>query len=476
MIRLALWQELGGFDEAFVPAYYEDTDLCFSVRAKGYKVLYQPASSVVHYEGMSNGTDLETGQKQYQVINQQRFHDKWSTTLSVDHFANGEHVMTARGRTREQRAILVIDHYVPHYDRDAGSRSTWMYLKHMVAMGYRVAFIGANFFPHQPYTEQLQQLGVEVVVGEAVARKLDIWLAENLPAFDHIFLHRPHVAEQFLAILKKQPNHPPISFVGHDLHFLRTHREFLLKGNPELEREASAWRERERAIIEATDNTLYFSKTEVAEVQQLVPNACVKAIPLFILEDLKLEAVVTKTASIIFVAGFNHPPNVDAAQWLVEEIMPLVQSAVPSAHLNIVGSSPSTEVLALARNNISVHGYVSDCRLLELYAEAKCAVVPLRFGAGVKGKVLEAIQMGVPMVTTDIGAEGIPDASDVMAIANEPQAFAKAVIHQLLGVEEKSPAREDWIRTHFSPAAALAALEEIVGSAKKHGDTARETA
>ena len=475
MIRRSLWQQLGGFDEAFVPAYYEDTDLCFAVRAAGYKVVYQPASTVVHYEGMTNGTDLGGGQKQYQVVNQKRFFEKWQEELKCFHFPNAEQVARARDRSREKRGVLVIDHYVPHYDKDAGSRSTWMYLKHMVAMGYRVAFMGANFFPHQPYTEQLQQLGVEVVVGEAAARELDAWLSENLPYFDHIFLHRPHVAEQFLSTLKKQHHCPPISFVGHDLHYLRTHREFQLKGNSELEHESQEWRERELAIIKATDTTLYFSKIEVDEVQQLAPEARVKAIPLFILEDLKLARVATETPSFMFVAGFNHPPNVDAAQWLVKEILPFVQSAVPNVQLDIVGSNPSGEVLALTSDAVSVHGYVSENRLHELYARTHCAVVPLRFGAGVKGKVLEAIQMGVPMVTTDIGAEGIPDADDVMAIANDPQNFAKAVIHQLLGVEENSPAREDWIRTHFSPAAALAALEEIVGPAKKNGDAQHET-
>ena len=476
MIRKSLWQAVDGFDEAFVPAYYEDTDLCFTARQAGFKVLYQPASTVVHYEGMSNGTDLETGQKKYQVINQQRFYDKWLPVLTAENFANGEHVPCARGRTKGQRAVLIIDHYVPHYDKDAGSKSTWMYLKQMVAMGYRVAFMGANFFPHQPYTQQLQQLGVEVVVGEAVAQRLDAWLAENLPYFDHVFMHRPHVAEQFLPTLKKHACCPSISYVGHDLHFLRTQREFALKGDPALEREATVWRERERAVIEATDNALYFSDTEVAEVAQLVPSAHVKSIPLFILEDLKLEPAITDVTSLIFVAGFNHPPNIDAAQWLVREILPLVLAARPDVHLNIVGSNPSREVLALANDKIEVHGYVTESRLQELYAQAQCAVVPLRFGAGVKGKVLEAIQMGVPMVTTQIGAEGIPSADHVMAIADEPEMFAQAVIQQLNQTAENSSTRERWIAAHFSPAAASAALESIMGSAAKALDTTRDSA
>ena len=270
MIRRSLWQKLGGFDEAFVPAYYEDTDLCFSARAAGFKVVYQPASTVVHYEGMTNGTDLGGGQKQYQVVNQQRFLEKWQNELARFHYPNAEQVSRARDRSRDKRSVLIIDHYVPHYDKDAGSRSTWMYIELMLDMGWRVQFIGANFFPHQPYTEKLQQMGVEVLVGEHMARSLDRWLADNLTDIDQIFLHRPHIAEQFLPHLKKVKACPPITFIGHDLHFLRTQREFEITGEEKLQQEADNWRRRELAVIEAVDHTFYFSDVEVAEITDLV--------------------------------------------------------------------------------------------------------------------------------------------------------------------------------------------------------------
>ena len=271
MVRRSVWQELGGFDETFAPAYYEDTDLCFSARQAGYKVLYQPASSVVHYEGVTNGTDLAGGQKQYQVVNQQRFLDKWRETLDSAHFPNGEKVNRARDRSRDRTSVLIIDHYVPHYDKDAGSRSTWMYIELMVEMGWRVQFMGANFFPHQPYTEKLQQLGVEVLVGEPMARNLDKWLGENLSFVDHIFLHRPHIAEQFLPTLKKQPHCPAISFVGHDLHFLRTRREYEVTGDEALLKESERWLEREKKVISSVDHALYFSDVEVAEIKPCCP-------------------------------------------------------------------------------------------------------------------------------------------------------------------------------------------------------------
>ncbi|HBM84623.1 MAG TPA: hypothetical protein DD459_13220 [Halieaceae bacterium] len=132
MIRATLWHQLGGFDERFSPAYYEDTDLCFAVREAGFKVVYEPRSSVFHFEGVSNGTDIAKGVKRYQAENRRKFRDKWASVLDRENFANGERVFLARDRSGEKNCILVIDHYVPHYDKDAGSRSSLMYIRMMV--------------------------------------------------------------------------------------------------------------------------------------------------------------------------------------------------------------------------------------------------------------------------------------------------------------------------------------------------------
>ena len=161
MFPRALFMELGKFDERFVPAYYEDTDLAFKVRAAGRKVYYQPGSVVIHYEGVSNGVDESSGIKQYQVANRDKFEDKWRPVLQEEHFVNGEEILRARERSRGSTTVLVVDHYVPHFDRDAGSRSTFLYLKLLVQAGCNVKFLGDNFFRHEPYTTVLQQMGIE---------------------------------------------------------------------------------------------------------------------------------------------------------------------------------------------------------------------------------------------------------------------------------------------------------------------------
>jgi GT2 family glycosyltransferase len=430
MIRTSLWQDLGGFDLRYVPAYYEDTDICFAARAAGFSVLYQPASRVYHFEGISNGTDLGSGIKQYQLENQQKFLDKWQSVLSQDHFPNAESVFQARDRSRRRRTILVIDHYVPSFDKDAGSRSTWLYLKLFVEMGYNVKFVGANFFPHQPYTEALQQQGIEVLVGEHIARHFDSWLNEHVEDIHAIYIHRPHVAEQFLKTLNGLSPRPPLIFFGHDLHYLRKEREQAISGDQTLEKEVKDWRRREFQLFSHMDHVYYPSQVEVDEIHKQLPDLSLQAIPLYVVDSEPPPAFSpVGKQGILFVGGFNHPPNADGIGWFVDEVLPRVRQENPALELHIVGSNVPAEVQALSSAGVVVHGYLSDEELETLYGQIQLVVVPLRFGAGVKGKVVEALQHGVPIVTTSIGAEGLPEAASVLHIADDSEQFAQRVLN-----------------------------------------------
>lgn len=438
LIRQALWEELGGFDQRYIPAYYEDTDLCFSVRAAGYKVLYQPASKIYHFEGISNGTDLSSGVKKYQVENRGKFLAKWATTLQLENFPNAQRVFLARDKSRDRRTVLVIDHYVPSYDKDAGSRSTWQYLHLMVEMGYNVKFIGANFFPHQPYTRELQSLGVEVLVGEKMARNFSTWLNENAVYIDAVYLHRPHIAEQFSRVLKEMNPKPKLIYFGHDLHFLRVKREYELTGDHKFRVLADDWKRRELAVFKDFDKIYYASQVEVDLLGEIAPNVDVSAIPLYVLEASEAKPYCWQDRDdILFVGGFNHSPNVDAICWFVQDILPLVVAVCPDIKLNVVGSNAPDAVKALASQHVVIHGYLSDEELAAQYERARMVVVPLRYGAGVKGKILEALQHGAPLVTTDVGAEGLPEPSVVFNIKETAGDFAQELIAIERGCSER---------------------------------------
>jgi glycosyltransferase involved in cell wall biosynthesis len=477
LIRKSLWQELGGFDQRYVPAYYEDTDLCFSARSAGFKVVYQPTARVYHFEGISHGTDLGAGVKKHQAINQEKFLEKWRATLQSEHFPNGQQLFFARDRSRARRTVLVIDHYVPSFDKDAGSRSTWQYLQLMVEMGYNVKFIGANFFPHQPYTRALQAIGIEVLTGEKMARGYRAWLRDNAARIDAVYVHRPHVAEQFSGALKEMSPRPRLIYFGHDLHFLRVQRECAVTGDEKLQSLSDEWKRRELAVFASFDKVYYPSQVEVDVIAHVAPETDASAIPLYVLEDQgEVSYCREDTSDILFVAGFSHPPNLDGLCWFVDEVLPLVLESCPGLRLQVVGSSAPAVVTAMASEHVVIHGYLSDEELSRLYRQVRMVAVPLRFGAGVKGKVLEALQHGRPLVTTAVGAEGLPAADSIFNIEDSAAGFAQALVE----LEQGDQARlgkldhyRDYLNRYFSKARAREILSRDFGEPEIQREAAR---
>jgi len=470
-IRRELWLQLGGFDSRYVPAYYEDTDLCFAAREAGYKVMFQPQSIVCHFEGGTHGADLDKGLKQFQSRNRDRFVEKWRGVLEREHFPNGEHEFLARDRSRRRNCILVIDHFVPHYDRDAGSRSTLMYMKLMLDLGYKVVFLGADFYPHQPYTGVLESLGIEVLVGEEFARNFKGWLRQNASYISVVYVHRPLVAEHFLPYIHRMRPRPKIIFFGHDLNYLRVEREENLLAKAGAVTGVKQWKSREFAIFHQVDVIYYPSSYEVSRVLGEDPALPVRAIPLYVFDDAVIPEYVSRSArELLFVGGFNHPPNIDGLCWFVKTVLPLLQRNYPDVHLHVVGSDPPEAVLGLQSEAVTIHGYVSDPALARLYRQVGCAVVPLRYGAGVKGKVLEAIRHGVPLVTTTTGAEGLEDAQEVMFIADDPEQFAGCVARVFDrgdSVDTRLARYGDWLQGRFGRARAEAIVLEDFGPVER---------
>jgi glycosyltransferase involved in cell wall biosynthesis len=180
--------------------------------------------------------------------------------------------------------------------------------------------------------------------------------------------------------------------------------------------------------------------------------------------------VFEKTADILFVGGFNHPPNVDAICWFVAEVLPRVVQRCPDIKLHVVGSNPTDAVDALQSERVIVYGYLSDEELDALYRRVRQVIVPLRFGAGVKGKVLEAIQKNMPLVTTSVGAEGIPNVATVMNIADDAEEFAATVARIDSGdasALELLQAYPQWLQTNYSKENAAKIIEEDFGPAHR---------
>ncbi len=428
MIRADLWNEIGGFDEYFAPAYCEDSDLAFEVRKHGYKLMYQPLSVVVHFEGKSNGTDTTTGLKAYQVENSKKLAEKWA-----DEFKNQSQeesdLFHARERSQGKKCILVIDHYVPEYDKDAGSKTTWQYLNVFVSKGYNVKFLPDNFSKTEPYTDMLEQIGIEVLYGAYYQQNWKEWIVANKNNIDFVYFNRPHITVKYIDFIKAQTDAKCI-YYGHDLHFLRIKREYELNGDQKLLTESENWKKQELSIMRKADISYYPSSIEADEIHNIDEEIPVKAITAYVFEkfrdDLNLD--YANREDIMFVGGFGHPPNEDAVNWFLEEVFPKIREKL-DIKFHIVGSKTPDRIQKLnGKNGIIVEGRVSEERLQSLYDNCRMVVVPLRYGAGVKGKVVEAIYYGIPTVTTTVGIEGITGAENFMAVADDAEGFANKVI------------------------------------------------
>lgn len=454
LIRTKLWKEIGGFDERFAPAYYEDTDLAFEVRKHGYKVVYNPASVVVHFEGISNGTDTSSGQKSYQVVNQQKFYEKWKDVLEKENFENGENVFLAKDRSRNKKQILVVDHYVPHYDKDAGGKCTYMYLLLFLKLGMKVTFIGDNFYKHEPYSTELNQKGIEILYGNYYYNNWQQWLKDNLHYFDYIYLQRPHISIKYIDLVK-QYGRGKIFYFAHDLHHVREYREYLITGDKEKLKSSENWKKIEMELFSKTDVGHVVGSYEQEIMQKHFPDKPIRNIPLYIYESLPegINKDFTTRNDMVYVGGFGHAPNADAVLWFAKEIMPHIVEKYPDIKWHVVGSNPPEEVKALASKNIIIEGFVSDEDLEQLYRTCRMAVVPLRYGAGVKGKVVEAGYYQIPLVTTTIGAEGISTEEGSMKVEDDPEKMAELINNLYEDYDElkrMSDAGEAFIKNHFT--------------------------
>lgn len=465
LLPLHLFAQLGGFDEHYAPAYCEDSDLAFRLRAIGWETYYAPSSVVLHHEGVSHGTDTSSGTKAYQVANQRKFLERWEHVLA-DHYPNGCHVLRARDRAWNRPVVLVVDHYVPQPDRDAGSRTMMAFLQSLVDAGCVVKFWPENLHDDPAYAPALRAMGIEVYVGAAHAGRFDALMRELGPELDAVLLSRPHIASGFVDTVRAR-SRARVAYYGHDLHCMRMRREAEVLAQPALLAEADAMERLERSLWKASDVVLYPSEDEAAAVRALAPDAQVRAIAPYAFTDFADDARPDARAGVLFVAGFGHPPNVDAAEWLVREVMPHVWAARPGTHLALVGSSPTPRVLELAQDpRVEVTGFVSDAELARRYAAARVAVVPLRFGAGVKGKVVEALRYGVPLVTTEVGAQGLPGIGACVALADDPQALAGHVVRLLAddaAWRVASQAGVSYARANFSTATMRGALLDALG-------------
>lgn len=461
-----LWRQLGGFDERYAPAYCEDSDLAFRVRDVGREVWMQPLSRVIHYEGKTSGTDLTKGVKAYQVVNSQKFYDRWKDVLAL-HRPNAESPELERDRPLKKR-VLVLDATTPTPDQDAGSVTTWMNLLILRNLGFKPHFIpNDNLLFQKTYTANLQRQGIECHY-IPFDWTLEDHLQRHGASYDFVLIFRPNVATKALPLLRRYAPQAPIAFNNMDLHYLRLQRQAEVSGDVSLMPEIQKQKQLEFDVMISVDCAVVPSYEEAAILKRELPDAPVVVLP-FMTDIVGTTSSFDERRDFVFIGGYNHSPNVDAVEYFVKEIWPAVRSGAPGAKFYVVGSHPPQRILDLASEDIVVTGRVDD---LQPYLDrSRVCVCPVRYGAGVKGKVTTAMSHGLPVVSTTIGAEGmgVVEGRDLI-VADEPADFAAATLRLYNDRElwkRISTAGLDFASEHNSMKMGARVLGEIIDTATR---------
>ena len=459
-VPAGLFTELGGFSPEFAPAYYEDADLALKIKAAGYEAWYQPAATIMHFEGASAGRKRTQALKQHQIFNQRTLQAKWAAVLD-QHDVNG--VQPERVKDRGVRGrVLVVDAAIPTPDRDSGSLRMSSVLEIFCELGFKVSFAATTLEHGGEYGRRLQQIGVEVLYRpytDSLAVYLRTWGAQ----LDVVVLSRANVAAQYMPLVRRHAPTARLIFDTVDLHFLREARFAQLRGSGLLDTAATVRERQELELIRQADVTLVVSPVERDLLRQRLPDQPVELVSNIVVPR-GLGPNFTERRGIVFIGSFNHPPNIDAVVYLCTEIVPQVQSYIADLKVWVIGVDPPQKIQRLASAVVEIAGQVAD---LEPYLD-RCllTVAPLRYGAGVKGKINTSMAYGVPVVATPVAAEGmnLTHGHDVL-IADSAADFAQAVIrlHQDPVLWEQLAVNGlDNLHLHFSPTAARLGLCQAV--------------
>ncbi len=323
--------------------------------------------------------------------------------------------------------ILVIDFRTPTPDQDSGSQDIVSYFNIFRSLGFEITFIPAADLQFvEKYTPDLQRMGVRCLYSPFV-RGVNGYLKSHGQEYDLVVLYKVHCAAYRIDTVRRYCSKAKIIFVTVDLHFVREQRQAVIETSHELLKNANETKNHELSVIRKADCTIVLSSEE-RELLLKEPNVSdekIAVIPL-IREIPGRGNSFFARKDILFVGGFEHRPNVDAMLSFVCDIWPLVKKYLPELVFYIVGSKPPKEILNLAGDDVIVTGYVSD--ISPYFHGCRLSVAPLRYGAGLKGKVATSLSYGLPCVASSVAVEGsgLEPGEDIL-VADKPEAFAMAV-------------------------------------------------
>lgn len=423
MTTREIWDQVGGLSSYLEPMYFEDTDFAFKIREAGLTTWYIPSSVVYHYEGLTSGTDTGSGFKRYQEVNRPKFKRRWAQAFK-DFSKVGTKPDLEKDRGILGR-VLFVDYTTPTPDRDAGSYAALQEIRLMQSLGYKVTFLPENLAWMGSYTEELQKMGVEVIVAP-FTRGIDEFLEQRAAEFDAFYITRYHVMNNVAPRIRKLVPDARIIMNGADLHYLRLLRKGMAENDRAQIEAARSVRDEELAAMQTANVVLSYNSTEHSAIDVLSEGR-VKVMTCPWVLDLPAQVPPRAARSgLSFLGSFQHHPNVEGIDWFLSQVMSRLEHDRPDIRLSIYGSRMPERYKKLASDSIDPAGFVEDAA--DAYDRHLVFVAPLLSGAGIKGKVLSALAHGVPCVLSPVAAEGIGlrDGEDCL-IARTPAEWIEGV-------------------------------------------------
>lgn len=337
-----------------------------------------------------------------------------------------------------KKNILITFPRVPHFDVFGADRTAYTYLKLFAKMGMNVILLPSDFNGDDEYIKYMDELGIEVLTGDYFRENWIKWLMVYGDSLDYVFLQLIYDTKIQYEPVRKYCTRAKILYFEYDLVFLRKEREYGITGEEYLKKEAQDYKQTEIRLMGSADVSYLPGEYERDYMRRLLPGKNIKNIPVYVYEELLTDIPrdFRNRKDIMIVANVDFEQNLDGIVWFKKAVFPKIREKFPEIIWHIVGKASDENRKKIESNGIVLHGYLSDEDLKKLYNGCRMEIVPLRFGSGVKGKIIEAAYNGLPVVTTPVGAEAIDMEAGNIAIGDGEEELADVIIRLYENYEE----------------------------------------
>ncbi|TAF68756.1 MAG: glycosyltransferase [Flavobacterium sp.] len=432
------------FDEQFAPAYFEETDFCFQLKyIQKKEIYYTPFSEVMHYNGISYNSDKnkETVNLKKATLfknNKEKFQLKWKTEI------NQIEATTIEDRILEKydhKSIVFFTEIIPEYNKDSGSNRLKEIMSAFVELDYHVTLICEYKYIDNSYIKCYQKLGINVFYEHKKFTGYKKYIKEQKLNPNFTWFYGPNSFARYYKSVKKILPQSKVVYDMVDIHHLRFKRAIELNPTKISQRKKYLkYRNLEINASNLADYVVTISEFEENYMKAICNPEKLKTISnIHYLKIKKEESNSFEDRENILFIGSTHTPNIDALYYLYNEIMPEIWKELPFIKVNIIGNVNSL-INDIEHPNFIFHGFVPSIE--HFFKSNKLMVAPLRYGAGVKGKIGQSFEYFLPLVTTSIGIEGMKIKDNENAfVADSADEFAAKIVQLYTN-------KEIWTRFH----------------------------